>query len=240
MDLSSLVRSASVRRRVLATFLGLVAGFLASSAVLVGFVEIVVEDELMERSRRLDVTVPLWVRSTFPPWLDVPMRLITALGYYWVVVPLTLFFAYLFYRRGPELYAVLLPISAGGAALLATFLKYLFQRPRPELFESDYTASFYSFPSGHATIAVAFYGTLALLIALRLQGWRRWTLLAAGGGLALLLGLSRLYLGVHYPTDILAGYLAATLWTGAVATVVVFWRPDRALSKALDESNKPR
>ncbi|MDQ4083896.1 MAG: phosphatase PAP2 family protein [Actinomycetota bacterium] len=240
MNLSNLFRGASVRRRVLATFVGLVAGFLASSVVLVGFVEIVVEDGLMEWSRRLDATVPLWVRSTFPPWLDLPMRAVTALGYYWVVVPLALFFAYLFYRRGLELYAVLLPVSAGGAALLATFLKYLFQRPRPELFESDYTASFYSFPSGHATIAVAFYGTLALLVALRLQGWHRWAVLAAGAALALLLGLSRLYLGVHYPTDILAGYLAATLWTGAVATVVVFWRPDLALSKASGGNDKPR
>jgi undecaprenyl-diphosphatase len=234
--LRELFRGAFGRQCLLATA-GLIAGFLVSSAVLLGFVEIVVEDGLMEKSRRFDTTVPLWVRSTFPPWLDVLMRAITALGYYWVVVPLALFFAYLFYRRGLGLYAVLLPISSGGAALLATFLKYLFQRPRPELFESDYTASFYSFPSGHATVAVAFYGTLALLIALRLKGWRRWTLLAAGAGLALLLGLSRLYLGVHYPTDILAGYLAAALWTGAVATVVVFWRPDLALSKNPGESN---
>jgi len=233
--LRDLLRGASDRWRLLATFVGLIAGFLVSSAALLGFVEIVVEDGLMEKSRRLDATVPLWVRSTFPPWFDVPMRAITALGYYWVVVPLSLFF-----RRGHALYAVLLLISSAGAALLATFLKYLFQRPRPELFESDYTASFYSFPSGHATIAVAFYGTLALLIALRLQDWRRWAVLVVGAALALLLGLSRLYLGVHYPTDILAGYLAATLWTGTVATVVVFWRPDLALSKNPGESNKLR
>ena len=240
MYLRDLLRGASDRWRLLATFVGLIAGFLVSSAALLGFVEIVVEDGLMEKSRRLDATVPLWVRSTFPPWFDVPMRAITALGYYWVVVPLSLFFAYLFFRRGHALYAVLLLISSAGAALLATFLKYLFQRPRPELFESDYTASFYSFPSGHATIAVAFYGTLALLIALRLQDWRRWAVLVVGAALALLLGLSRLYLGVHYPTDILAGYLAATLWTGTVATVVVFWRPDLALSKNPGESNKLR
>jgi len=237
MYLRDFFRRASVRQRLLATFVGLVVGFLASSAVLLGFVEIIVEDSLMESSRWLDITVPLWVRSTLPLWLDVPLRAITALGYYWVVVPLALLFAYLFYRQGLELYAVLLPISSAGAALLATFLKYLFQRPRPELFESDYTASFYSFPSGHATIAVAFYGTLALLVALRLQGWRRWALLVAGATLALLLGLSRLYLGVHYPTDILAGYLAATLWTGAVASVVAFWRPDFALRENPGEGN---
>ena len=239
MHLSNLLRGTSGRQRLLVTA-GLIAGFLVSSAALLGFVEIVVEDDLMEKSRRLDIAMPLWVRSTFPPGLDVPMRAITALGYYWVVVPLALFFAYLFYRRGLGLYAVLLPISSGGAALLATFLKYLFQRPRPELFESDYTASFYSFPSGHATIAVAFYGTLALLVALRLQGWRRWTVLVAGAVLALLLGLSRLYLGVHYPTDILAGYLAAALWVGAVAIIVVFWRPDLALSKSSGGSNSQR
>ena len=223
-------REFSGRQRVHAA-IELIAGLLASLAILLGFVEIVVEDGLLGESRRFDVAMLLWVRSTSPQWLDLPMRAITALGYYWVVIPLTLFFIYLFYRLDLKLYATLLPISSGGAAILATFLKILFQRPRPKLFESGYAASFYSFPSGHATIAVAFYGTLTLLVALRLEGWRRFALLAAGAGLVLLIGLSRLYLGVHYPTDILAGYLAATLWVGVVGAVAVFWNPGRVLGE---------
>jgi undecaprenyl-diphosphatase len=58
---------------------------------------------------------------------------------------------------------------------------------------------------------VGFYGTLALLLAWRLEGFWRWTLVAAGVALVLLISFSRLYLGVHYPTDILAGFLAVPL-----------------------------
>ena len=202
---------------------GLLLGLLASIAVIVAFAELadgVVEGE----SRRFDRSVLLWIHATFPDWLDGPMRLITALGYYWVVVPLLLVALYAFYRRGLVLSAALLAISTTGGIVLTTILKAVFQRARPELFQSNYTASFYSFPSGHATVAVGFYGTLALLLALRLEGWKRWTVAAVGVALVLLIGFSRLYLGVHYPTDILAGYLSASVWVSTVGSAFLLWR----------------
>ena len=214
------------RRLGLTLTAGLAAGLLASAAVIVAFAELadgVVEGE----SRRFDRSVLLWIHATFPAWLDGPMRLITALGYYWIVVPLLLVSAYAFYRKGLLLSAALLVISTAGSIALTTFLKAVFQRTRPSLFQSDYTASFYSFPSGHATVAVGFYGTLALLVALRLVGWQRWTVAAAGVALVLLIGFSRLYLGVHYPTDILAGYLSAALWVSTVGSALLLWRSVR-------------
>jgi undecaprenyl-diphosphatase len=121
-------------------------------------------------------------------------------------------------------------VAAVGSLVLTTALKSLFQRARPELFDSGYTASFYSFPSVHATIAVGFYGTLTLLAAWRLRGFWRWAAVALGIALILLIGFSRLYLGVHYPIDIVAGFLAALLWVSTVGISFFLWRSFRRRS----------
>jgi len=192
-----------------------------------GLSEVVFEGE----TRRLDVAVLLWIHHAFPAWLGSPLRLVTALGYAWVVTSLLLLAAYVFYRKDLKLSAALLLISVPGAAILGIALKSLFQRARPELFDSGYTAPFYSFPSGHAIVAVSFYGVLTLLVAWRLRGWRRWAVSAMGIVLVLLIGFSRLYLGVHYPSDVAAGYLAAMVWAGTVGMALVLWRSLRKRSR---------
>jgi undecaprenyl-diphosphatase len=218
-------------RLTLAAAVWLAAGLAVSAFVVWSFAELadgVVEGE----SRRFDRAVLLWVHSHAPGWLDGPMRLVTALGYYWVVIPLLAVTALVFYRKGLRLSAVLLVVSTSGSILLTTVLKAVFERSRPELFDSGYTASFYSFPSGHATVAVGFYGTLTLILAYRLRGYARWLVLGCGVSLVLLIGLSRLYLGVHYPTDILAGFLAAPLWLVFVGVVYASWLSVRGLRAA--------
>ena len=190
-------------------------------------------EEVMEGdSRRFDRAVLLWIHTHFPAWLGEPMRLVTALGYYYVVLPLLAAVVLFFYLKGWKLSATLLVVSTAGGIVLTTVLKALFQRSRPEIFNSGYSASFYSFPSGHATVAVGFYGMLTLLVAYRLRGLARWIVVAAGILLILLIGFSRLYLGVHYPTDVLAGYLAAPLWVVSVGTVYVMWISIRGLRNA--------
>ncbi|MBA2343469.1 MAG: phosphatase PAP2 family protein [Rubrobacter sp.] len=190
------------------------------------------EEVLEGDSRRFDRAVLLWIHTHFPAWLGGPMRLVTALGYYDVVLPLLAAAILFFYLKGWRLSATLLLISTAGSIVLTTVLKAVFQRSRPEVFDSGYTASFYSFPSGHATVAVGFYGMLTILIAYRLKGVARWAVVAAGVLLVLLIGFSRLYLGVHYPTDILAGYLAAPLWVVSVGAVYVMWLSIRGLRNA--------
>lgn len=218
----------AAQRPLLAVVIGLAAGLLSSAMSLEAFAELA--DEVGEGdSHRFDRTVLLWIGSSFPAWLDAPMPLITGLGYYRVVIPLLLISSYLLYRKNLKFSAALLAVSTAGGIVLTTVLKAVFQRTRPELFETGYMASFYSFPSGHATVAVGFYGTLTMLVAWRLEGRPRWVVAAAGISLILLIGFSRLYLGVHYPTDILAGYLAASLWVGAVATALLFWRSIRKI-----------
>jgi undecaprenyl-diphosphatase len=209
----------------------LAAGLAFSAFVIWAFTEladVVVEGE----SRAFDRAVLLWIHTTFPSWLDGPMRMVTALGYYWFVLLLLVVVVPLFYQRGWKLSAILLLVSTAGSAVLTTVLKSVFQRARPELFDSGYDASFYSFPSGHATVAVGLYGMLTLVLAYRLQGTARWAVVVSGILVVILIGFSRLYLGVHYPTDIVAGYLAALLWLVCVGAVYALWLSARNLSAA--------
>jgi undecaprenyl-diphosphatase len=218
------------RRLGLTVTVGLVAGLAASVGVIVLFAKIT-EDVIEGESRRFDRTVLLWINRTFPDWLGGPMQAITALGYYWVVMPMLAVVVTIFYLKGWKLSAILLSVSTAGGVVLTTVLKSVFQRARPELFDSGYTASFYSFPSGHATIAVGFYGMLSLILAYHLRGFARWAVAFGGIVLVLIIGFSRLYLGVHYPTDVLAGFLAAPLWVIVVGAVYFLWiwvRRDRA------------
>jgi undecaprenyl-diphosphatase len=215
----------------LAAAVWLAVGLGTSIFVVWAFAELadgVVEGE----SRRFDRAVLLWIEAHSPGWLDGPMLLITALGYYWVVIPLLAVTVTAFYLAGWRLSATLLLVSTVGGSLLTTALKAAFERSRPDLIDSGYTASFYSFPSGHATVAVGFYGALTLILAYRMRGLARWTVAAFGVALVLLIGFSRLYLGVHYPTDVLAGFLAAPLWLVFVGGVYVAWLSVRGLRMA--------
>src|ERR687894_56843 len=215
-------------RLTLAAVVWLTVGLAVSALVIWAFAELadgVVEGE----SRRFDRSVLLWIDAHSPEWLDNPMRLITALGYYWVVVPLLAVAVLAFYLKGWRLSATLLLVSTVGSSLLTAVLKAVFGRARPEVLDSGYAASFYSFPSGHATVAVGFYGALTLILAYRLRGFARWAVVVGGVSLVLLIGFSRLYLGVHYPTDVLAGYLAAPLWLVSFGTVYVLWISIRGL-----------
>ena len=112
-----------------------------------------------------------------------------------------------------------LVVTILGAMVLDVSLKYAFHRTRPTPFFGPLPHS-YSFPSGHALFSFCFYGVLAGLLAGRTRSQLAriliWTLAAV---LVTAIGLSRIYLGVHYPSDVIAGYLAATLWVTALISL---------------------
>jgi len=112
--------------------------------------------------------------------------------------------------------AALLAITMLGMASLDLLLKSAFHRPRPVPFFGPAPSS-YSFPSGHAFGALCFYGVLAAIFATRAHKkaakWCIWTVAVILIGM---IGLSRIYLGVHYPSDIIAGYCAGAVWVGAI------------------------
>jgi len=105
-----------------------------------------------------------------------------------------------------------------GALVLDLTLKYAFHRARPTPYFGPLPHT-YSFPSGHALFSFCFYGVLAGLLADRIRSRLLRTLIwGCAALLVLAIGLSRIYLGVHYPSDVVAGYLTATLW---VSTMIV-------------------
>jgi undecaprenyl-diphosphatase len=119
------------------------------------------------------------------------------------------------WRRG----AVLVVVTLLGAGLLDGGLKLLYGRTRPIAFFEIYPSpSTFSFPSGHALFATAFFGGLAVLLWGRLvHPLLRLGVVFLAAALVILIGFSRIYLGVHYPTDVLGGYAAGVVWVAAVA-----------------------
>lgn len=140
----------------------------------------------------------------------------TLITHFGSVLPLTLLTllgsAILLYNKR-RIETIWLIINAGLVAGLGNYaIKYLFMRSRPNL-EQLTPVSHYSFPSGHAMGSMLFYGTLIILIQLLIKNKRiKYPAQLLLGLLILLIGLSRIYLGVHFPTDILGGYLLGLAW----------------------------
>ena len=161
-----------------------------------------------------------------PVWLREAGRDITALGSGTVLTLLTLAVAvYLLLQR---LYRAmwLMLLAVGSGAVLSTLLKQFFARPRPEAGSDLTTVISYSFPSGHSMLSAVVYLTLGTMLA---QMEKRWALklyfLLTAMLLTVLVGLSRIYLGVHYPTDVLAG------WSAGLAWAILWWLIARTLQR---------
>jgi undecaprenyl-diphosphatase len=109
--------------------------------------------------------------------------------------------------------AYLFGITMIGAAILNTTLKLTFRRPRPVPFFNLTAPESFSFPSGHSLGSFCFFGALAVILTTRIRNRRlRIALWTSSAVMILLIGLSRIYLGVHYTTDVLAGFAGALIW----------------------------
>jgi undecaprenyl-diphosphatase len=129
-------------------------------------------------------------------------------------IPAAIVLLYMKWRRAFTLFAV----TMAGSVLLNLILKAVFQRTRPEAFSDYELPASYSFPSGHALGAFCFVGILAWLVTARIKDpWLIWGLRLLSLFLVLCVGFSRIYLGVHYASDVIAGYLAAFVWIATVA-----------------------
>lgn len=198
----------------------LVAG-LATAVAALGLFALLANAVAAGATQRLDGIVVAALRESASPVWDVLALAGAALGSgaaMWVVLVVGTVFLW---RSRHHYSALLLWVALLGGRVLNHELKVAFRRPRPEPRDwslevlgrpVDFPLSF-SFPSGHATTAMVLYGTLAYLVA-RLEptpGQRRATF-GAAAFLILLIGWSRIYLGVHYPSDVLAGYLSGLAW----------------------------
>jgi undecaprenyl-diphosphatase len=187
-------------------------------AVLALFLFAWLGDEVLRgHTQHFDQAVRSWIHQFASADMTRAMTAISLLGYNILIVEMLIafaVFAWLRWRRA----AVWLAIAMIGALALDTALKYAYHRARPVAFFGVAPHS-YSFPSGHALCSFCFYGVLAGLLSARVKALS-WRLLIWITAVILVaaIGISRIYLGVHYPSDVIAGYLAATVWT---ATVIV-------------------
>jgi membrane-associated phospholipid phosphatase len=173
----------------------------------------------------LDSPVTGWLVAHRVAWLTVAMRIVTQLGSAWfVILLLSMVTAAVLARHAGRTLAATGPVSAAGAALLVTTVKLLIARPRPTVGDVVAVASGFSFPSGHSAQAVACYGALAWLIA-HLTVTRRSTIAAWAGAalVALAIGFSRLYLGVHWLSDVVGGFVLGAAWLSVTLSAVAAW-----------------
>jgi undecaprenyl-diphosphatase len=162
-----------------------------------------------------------------PAWLQIMFRDITSLGSYTVVILITVAVIGYLLMDGKRAAAVLVLASVGGGAVLSSLLKLGIDRPRPDLIAHLVEVNTASFPSGHATLAAVTYLTLgALLSRVKARRSAKIYVLTVAPALTFLIGISRIYLGVHWPTDVLAGWCVGSAWA------LLCWRIELALQRS--------
>jgi undecaprenyl-diphosphatase len=202
-------------------------------ALLAGTVWAFIElaDEVVEGdTHAVDTAILLLLRNPADPndplgpgWLEELGRDVTALGGLGVLTYLTLAAAGFLLMQRKRRAAALVLVAVGGGILLSSLLKLGFDRPRPDLVPHGAQVYTASFPSGHSMMAAVVYLTLGALLA-RVQPERRLKayLLALAVLTTVAVGVSRVYLGVHWPTDVLAGWTAGGAWAIA-CWLVALW-----------------
>jgi undecaprenyl-diphosphatase len=219
------VRSILEARTLIALFITVAAMLLFAE-----FVDRVVEGD----TRAFDESVLLAFRDPNnpsspigPAWLQIMFRDITPLGGYAVVVLISLAVIGYLLIGGKRAAALWVLVSVGGGAVLSNLLKLAIERPRPDLVARLVDVNTTSFPSGHATLAAVTYLTLgALLSRVEPRRHAKIYVLTVAVALTLLIGVSRIYLGVHWPTDVLAGWCVGAAWA------MLCWRIALALQRS--------
>ena len=165
------------------------------------------------RTQAFDEAVLRWIGAHRPESLEPVMLEITFLGTGTVLIMLVAVSALFLWLSRHRYSAALLVIATLGSILLNNLLKQGFGRPRPQVFEWGSHALSSSFPSGHAMSAAAVYGTVAYLAArLQKKHWHRVITMLVSIVVILLIAATRLYLGVHYPSDVFAGIIIGLAW----------------------------
>lgn len=199
--------------------LSLVLGIIASIGSLVFFAWIT--DQVLEgETRHFDEVTRAAVHQFATPTLTATMRGISFVGSSLFLTTASVGMFIWMMSRGWKRDAWLLGITMLGAAVLNTTLKLTFHRPRPMPFFDLLPPESFSFPSGHSLASFCFFGALASILTARITNTRinllTWVVSAL---MVLLIGLSRIYLGVHYTTDVLAGFAAAFIWIAVIRFV---------------------
>jgi membrane-associated phospholipid phosphatase len=221
--------------------LGVVAGIIAVLILAAAFAKL--SDDVIEKEHQgLDNAIALAIHATASPQQTAIMLVVTNFGQLYLiglaaiafVVGVVVAHRERLVARFGWLYAIIevtAPLVAvGGAVALSQGIKALVGRHRPDLFPPLTAESGPSFPSGHTLASVAFYGMCAFLIARAVHGWARlWVSLGAVVMVAAV-AYSRVYLGVHYPTDVLGSLILGAAWL--IALILTLTLAERRLQQA--------
>lgn len=201
-------------------------GWLLTALAIWGFYEIA-EGVLEQETQSFDREILLSLRSWHRPWLDPLMVAITRLGEPAILIAMSGALAGFFLWRKKTAETRMLILASGGGLLLNLWLKHLFLRDRPLLWQRTLDVGFYSFPSGHAMMSMVVYGAIGYLLASHYR--HRWREIVLGTAVLIgAIGFSRLYLGVHWPTDVIAGYAAGMIWLILCSFGLRLWKRPRS------------
>lgn len=172
-----------------------------------------------------DVAILLAIHRAAQPHLDLFATLFTRLGVYWGVFPAAFLIGIVLLKQRQWRSLTYFLTTLLGSAAINLSAKGVMHRVRPHLWESVYpAASGFAFPSGHAMSSMSFVAALVVLTwGSRWQGW----VLTVGGAFVVAIAWTRIYLGVHYPSDILAGWLVAIGWAVGVSLIIRPHTPSR-------------
>ncbi|MEG4088442.1 phosphatase PAP2 family protein [Microcoleus sp. Pol12B4] len=209
------------------------AGLAVAALGMWGFATIA-EDVLEKESYAFDSSILLALRKLHTPLRDQIMLGFTFLGEPKLLLVICLILGIILLGRNHRSEAATIAFAGGGAIGLNLLLKKLFARDRPQLWEHIVNVTFYSFPSGHAMISMVIYGLLGYFLGARFPK-QRWSIYGLTVVLIAAIGLSRLYLGVHWPTDVIAGYTAGLVWLITCIITLEIWKELRSLTTASKE-----
>jgi undecaprenyl-diphosphatase len=177
----------------------------------------------------LDAAIMQAFHLNATPGLTHVMETLTWIGSPAVVCALMVIAVTILWFRRRRRESLLLLLAVGGGTILNTALKLYFRRVRPDVSWAILHEHSFSFPSGHSVVAVALYGmTLHLLLRHISAGWQKTAAIVVALALAAGIGLSRIYLGVHYPSDVAAGYFVGGVWVLGVITADWKWQIARS------------
>jgi membrane-associated phospholipid phosphatase len=205
-----------------------IIGLVLSAIALWLFAEIA-EEVIQDETHAFDTSVLFAIQKLQQPWLTPIMVFITNIGDPTLLVSLCVIVSIGLVVRKQKSEAMTVAIAAFGALGLNFLLKQLFERSRPALWSRVVDVRFYSFPSGHAMLSIVIYGILGYLLTTRYPNQRGWIVLGTSI-LIVLIGFSRLYLGVHWLTDVIAGYAAGFVWLMSCILSLEIWRYRRDLT----------
>jgi undecaprenyl-diphosphatase len=201
--------------------LSLLVGFLVCAVIVVAFGLLAREVFSTARTGPLDREITISIRALHAPPLDRTARTLTFFGGHLFLIPATVLVALGLKSRGHWISALLFTGSVVGGFALNSLLKISFQRARPDLWQALVAEHTYSFPSGHAAMSTVFYGGLAA-VALHLSKRPvvRVTAIVLAAVAAVTISATRVYLGAHWTTDVVAGMLVGLFWVivAALAT----------------------